>query len=362
MADSLDKYLRTVKAFYEEKQNQLQAGKQGIDDLLFPTRDVDTSSAFALDKLMASPHGVTFRKRGEQANVRQYIPGTGTIYEVPRVSEKTPITEEMRDAVVAGIESTSAQSIHAAAQVQQIVDQHISGHTQTRWKLAIDVLRTGKFSPIGHSGNDIDEDIDFGRAGACSITYDFTASGATIDDALAEMITAGKSQGLPYDNLVVIAGSDWISAFEGSSVVQDKMLANTANVIVEQNLTPPELLNTQGLYVAARYRVPGTLRTITLCAFSPSDQYIAYKGASAADFFPSDEAILFSLSDRRYKVLRGVDVLDGAGRIQRAVGEIVFDSYSEKDPVAEYIRSHARFAFIPANQNRMIRSVGTFAS
>ncbi len=362
MADTLDKFTRTVKVFYEEIKNQLSGGKQGIDRLLFPSIDEDTSSSFSLDSLMASPHGVTFRKRGEQSNVRPYIPGTGQIFEVPRVSEKTAITEELRDSVVAGIESTSGFSSHSAALLRQIISQHISGHTQTRWKLAIDVLRTGSFSPIGYSGNDIDVDISFGRAAGCSLTYDFTATGATIDLALKAMIDAGRTYGLPYENLVVIAGSDWINAFEAATATQDRMISNTANVIIEQNLVAPELLNTQGLYVAARYRVPGTLRTITLCAFSPADQYIAYKGATAADFFPSNEAILFSLSDRRFSVHRGMDVLDDGGRIQRVVGELVFDGFREKDPVAEYIRSNARYAFIPANPNRMIRSVGTFAS
>lgn len=362
MADTLDKFTRTIKVFYEEITNKLQGGKQGIDKLLFPTPDADESASFSLDSLMVAPHGVVFRKRGEQSAVRPYEPGLGNIFEVPRASEKTPISEELRDSVIAGIESTGAVSAHQARLLQQIIEQHVSAHTATRWKLAIDVLRTGAFSPIGYNGLDIDVDISFGRAGGCSVTYDFTGAGATIDTALKELVDAGKAYGLPYDNLVCIMGMDWVSAFEAASATQDRMIANTANVILEQNLVAPELLNTQGLYVIARYRVPGTARTVTLCAFSPTDQFIQYKGAAAADFFPATEAILFSLSDRRYNVMRGVDALDDGGRIRRAVGEIVFDSFRGNDPVTEYIRSQARYAFIPANPNHMIRSVGTFAS
>lgn len=362
MADTLDKFTRTIKVFYEEITNTLQGGKQGIDRLLFPTEDADESASFSLDTLMVAPHGVVFRKRGEQSAVRPYEPGIGNIFEVPRASEKTPISEELRDSVIAGIESTGAVSAHQARLLQQIIAQHVSAHTATRWKLAIDVMRTGAFSPIGYNGLDIDVDISFGRDAGCSTTYDFTVTGHTIDLALKDLIDKGKAQGMPYDNLVCIMGSDWVNAFESSTVVQDRMLANTANVIVEQNLVAPELLNTQGLHVVARYRVPGTVRTVTLCAFSPTDQFIQYKGATAADFFPATEAILFSLSDRRYRVLRGVDALDDGGRVRRAVGEIVFDSFRENDPVAEYIRSQARYAFIPANPDHMIRSVGTFAS
>jgi len=70
--------------------------------------------------------------------------------------------------------------------------------------------------------------------------------------------------------------------------------------------------------------------------------------------------IMFSLNSTRYKVQRGVDVLGIDGRSTRAVGDVVFDEYTDKDPIVTYIRSQARYAFIPAMVNHTARQTGMF--
>lgn len=357
---SLEKFTRTAARFYEERGNILEGGKLGIDRFLFNIDDIDTAADFRLDSLIVNPHGVAFRHRDEQSHVREYETGSGTVYEVPHVSEKTPISERLRDAVVAGIESTAGMGIHEQRRVTQIIDQHSAAHTATRWKIALDTIRTGIFSPKGLNGQDIGLEIDFSRDASLTITYDFTAVGATIDAALKALYDAYVAMGGSMQEVCIIAGAQWLQKFQSDEDVLERMKANTANVLVRQNLMPPELRNTQGLFLVADYLIPGTLQPIYLCGYQPRYEFIAYKGATATAFMPTDEAVIFSVSDPRYRVFRGVDALSGGGQKVRTAGEIVFDGFVSQDPVTEFLRSQTRFAVVPGNVNRTGRSTGTF--
>ena len=103
MSETLDKFLRTTKKLYQRIQNEMLGNMQGIDSFLFPESDFDTAANFSLDRLIKNPHGVAFRRSDEQSAVRPFENGTGYIYEVPRTSEKTPISELLRDSVVAAL-------------------------------------------------------------------------------------------------------------------------------------------------------------------------------------------------------------------------------------------------------------------
>ena len=188
MADSLNKFTRATKAYYEAVYNQIMPGMIGIDQFLFGERDEDTSSDFALDELIDNPYGVAFRNRDEQSVVRPYTPGQGEIFEIPRASEKTPITEFLRDSVVVGGEETEGFGSKEARQIRNIIRQHTVGHNVTRWKTAIDVIRTGKYSPKGPGGVALgDMELDFGRDATLTVTYDFTAAGASAETAIQEL-------------------------------------------------------------------------------------------------------------------------------------------------------------------------------
>lgn len=358
---ALETITRRMKVFYEEIVNSMTAGRRGIDEFLFGNMDVDAdSAAFALDELVDTPYGVVFRKAGEQSHVRPYVPGVGNVYEVPRVSEKTQISEKLRDAVVVGGEAIESLSSREARMFKQIMTHHTVGHNITRWKLAIDTIRTGKFSPVGIDGEDIGLEIDFSRSAGLSITYDFTASGATMDKALAALYDAYRGQNGSGDELCVIMGDKWLKEFESDTTIQKRIEANTSNILLQQNMMPPELQNVYGLRLVSRYRVPGKVDPIWICAYKPQGQFVQYKGATAVPFMPTAEIVMFNIGATRYKVLRGVDVLDNSGKVTRAVGDVVFDSYSEKDPVATQLRSSARYAFVPGNVNHTARSTGTF--
>jgi len=360
MIGALDLFTRTAKKYYEEAGNLLLAGKQGIDTFLFPVDDMDTVANFTLDSLIVNPYAARFRHKDAQSNVRSYEPGVGTVKVIPHISEKTPISENLRDSVAAGIESTAGISQHDAKLMSDIVNQHVAAHTVTRWKAAIDTIRTGIFTARGTAGADLGLDIDFARLGALDITYDFTAVGATIDQALLELYDAYLTAGGNPDEVCIIAGQSWISAFQTDSSVRDLMKANAANVLVRQSMMPPSLKNTQGLYLIAEYLIPGTMTPVYICGFRPRYNYLSTKGGTEENFMPADEAVIFSLPDPRYRVFRGVDAFDTGGNVIRTVGELIFDGFKTFDPIEENIRSQSRWAMIPANANRTGRSTGTF--
>ena len=357
-ANTLELVLRTIKKYYEKIDGQLTAGKVGLDKFLFNTDDMDLSAQFALDKMIVNPHGVSFRKPGEQSHVRKFDNGTGHVYEVPHISEKTPITESDRDEIVAGLEAASSQAQNAALRINKIITVHTAAHYMTRLKYAIDTLRTGKFTPLGMGGNDIGLEIDLAQDAGNDITYDFTKSGAKINTALAEMFEVYRSQGGNMSDVVVVMGTSWYNNFFQDDDVSQWMGANTSNMLLEQSMRPTNFNNVDGLYRVATYR-PGTVAAMDICQISLGNKFVPYLGGTAVDFFPATEAIMFSASAPRYRVFRGVDAVD-MGRVQRAVGEIVFDSFIDNDPVQEYIRTQTRVALIPANINQVVRSTGTF--
>jgi len=363
MANSNLTILSTLKEFYKEVRNGLMPGKSGIDKFFFSTDDRSTEANFNLDKLVYTPHGISFRHPNTGSVVREYTPGTGEFFSIPHASEKTPITESMRDQIVVGA-TGSGFTESAARRIMQIMEEHTIAHESTRWKYAIDVMRTGKFSPLGQNGADIGGlEIDFDRDATLDITADFTDTDVTFDVAMKALYVAYRAKNGPTAGISVLMGTDWLNSMQTDDDVLTRMQANAANVLIRQNMNPPEFNSIQGLKFIGEYLVPGTLTSIQFFGYEPDDQFTAYKGATAADFFPSDEALMFSTTDKRYRVFGGIDALTDAGRAVRLTGtEVVFDTFGTPDPVAENIRSQTRYALIPANVDHTARSTGTFTS
>lgn len=361
--DQLDRFTRRTKRFYEEIVTTLMPGKQGIDSFLFPVPDIDASSKnFAIDELVDQPHGVVFRERGAQSAVRPYTPGLGNIYEIPGASEKTPVDENLRDSVIAGGESTEAFSSRWARLLSSITRQHTVAHYTTRWYLALQTIRTGKFSPTGLNGADIGLEIDFGRDASLDVTYNFTLGGATVLIALNELYEAYRALNGSTDNVVMIVGESWLEKLEANTTLQKYFEANPVNQLIKQDMMPQELFNTQGLKVVMQFRLPEKSTMITVCTYTPRGLFQAYSGATAAKYMPDDEAVMFSLDDStsRYTVTRGVDAYNDAKKVIRVAGDIVFDSFTTDDPIESLFRSQARYAFVPASKNHTARSTGTF--
>lgn len=348
---------RAAKRIYDEKY-LLDTNRQFFSKI-FNVLDESTTASFMLDKLIGAPYAVTYRAKNGQSHVRPYTPGTGLQIEPPVASEKTPLTEELLDKLAAGVDVTSGFGANELAQVNEIVRDHISAHHMTKNKQALDVLRTGIFPANGPGGVDIGQKINLGRAAANSITADLTSISMTA--ALAAGIAQLHSKGTPLDNLVCVMGSSWLSDYGSDSDINGNKDNNSANLTLRTEMIPPELMGIEGLFIKAQYNGGDMLAPLFICSYAPPTAYVKDKGKTAEPFVPANAAIFFSLSDIRYRVNRGVNVIDGSGKRAREVGDLVIDRFSENDPVAEYIRSSTRHCLVPANINHTLVSVGTFS-
>lgn len=363
MADiSLERFTRGMKVFYEKAFNTLVGGKKGIDEFLYPSVDNDLSANFAYDDLIFTPHAIAFRKPGGQAQVMPYTPGVGRVIEIPTASVATPIDEKLRDAVIAGGEATESFASNNGRLMTQILKQHAVSWNVTKWKLAIEQLRTGIYSPLGLGGQDIGLSIDQSRSGTLALTYNFTTVGATMDICLKQMFNAGRAQHLPAGNLVLLLGKKFLNEFETDSTVQAKREANVANELLQQQMNPTELNNVFGLYRVGMYRPAGVSSSMQICTYEVDTAFYQYKGATAEDFLDENEAILFSLDSPRWNINRGIDILNDAQQAVRVVGDVVYDDFTEKNPVQYNLRSSIRKAYLQADPNTVVRCRGTFGS
>jgi hypothetical protein len=348
---------RGAKRSYE----QFSAQQDGVDKVLFPIVDMDTTAAFEMDRFIHSAFGIVYRDPNNQSHVRMYQPGTTYLYQVPRASEKTPIGEELRDSVITGLNPTDPQALHVRKAMDDIVKDHAGGHNLTKWKQALDVIFDGEFYAYGDSGADIDLGIDFSRAAANELTPDFTVD-ATQPSALKAMQDQLIAQGSPTSNMVCIVGSTWLNDFFSDTAITAYLQANTANQLLQQDMIPDRLKNqNSGLVIHAVYRASNMVAPIIICSYSPGVSYVQYKGASSSDWVTATKAAMFSLDTPMYRIYRGVDVFNESGSVERAVGDIVFDTFHENDPITDYIRSQTRHCFVPGNINHTVVSTGTFS-
>ena len=349
---------RNAKRYYEEF---LLQSNNGIDKLLFRTEDMDTSAGLLLDRLITTPYSAVYREKSNQGHVAPYQGGSGTLYEPPITTEITPIPEDLEDAVIAGIEANSADSFHATKLMQDIVKQHTDMHNMLKWKQAIDVLFDGQFYAKGENGVDLGLGVDFGRAAGQSITYDFTAGGASMLEAIGNMVEQARATGTPMSGLCVLMGDDWISKFGTDTGILSYMQATQGAQLLQTNMMPQQLGGMDSsVYVLGQVRPLGAIAPVWVLGYNPGAVYKAYNGASSTDWITSTKAAMFSLSDPTYRAYRGVNVMDG-GRKMRQVGELVFDSYVENNPVEERLRSNSRHLFVYGNINHTVVSTGTFS-
>jgi len=355
-----DLVTRTAVRLYEERHMSVAEGP-GIETLLFSNMDEDLSAAFRLDRYISNPYGMSYRNPVNQSIIRHFAPGTTELIEVPRASEKTPIDEELRDATAAGAEASESQVMQMAKNVDQIIGDHVEGHNMTKAKQALDVVRTGVFPARGDDGADLGLDYDHGRNALNSIVYDFTAGGASMNEAIVDIDARLNATGTPKGSRMLIMGETWLSEFGSDSGILEIMKANAGNPILAQQMFEQQFGGINGLYVVAQFRPVGATSPYWITAYVPGTEYTAYSGATATPFVPDTEVIALSLADRTWNIKRGIDALDENGNYRRAVGDMVVDSFTNDDPVTTFIRSQTRHMYVYGNIDHTLKSVGTFA-
>jgi len=339
-----------VKRYYAD-QNAALMGKQ-LDAVLFPIQDNSPNATVRLDTYTGNGFALSSIRQGEPSVAVAYAPGTGYEHEVLAYKRKTPIGEQLRDAVVAGIEATSPQSAHVRRAIEQIIGGpkgFIAANKMMRNKMALDVYLTGKMVNYDAAGNS--DEVDFGRAGALTKTYDFSTSGNSFDDAIRDQYNAMRAYGVPQSKLAVILGADWLHEFEVDGTVIEKRKATAFGSYVVENMVPSQFQGTEGLQVIGRYNVDGMVAPIWILAYSPDWQYRATDGGSLEEYMPSTKMVMFDIGGMAWRCNRGIDVLDPRGNIVRRVGDLVIDSFKQDDPPVEWIRATCRPFYIRGNIN-----------
>jgi len=348
---------RGAKKLYEELHFQ---GAKQLFQTLFREEDVDTAAGFLLDEYITDPYAVAYRDKNNQAHVRNYSPGSGTLLEPPIASEKTPMDETLSGLVESGVESTASEAAHQMKRLDRVVNMQSEAHIMTKNKQAIDVVRNGIFYAKGIQETDIGLNETFTRDAGNTLTYDFTAVGASMAEALQNVMTQFDVQGVPKEGRAVIMGSTWLTEWATDTDVQAAMETNTANILLETQINPPTFAGTEGLTIVGRYRAKGMTSPLWILSYDPGIQYKDSAGATAEPWIPAVEAIFFSFNSKTYRVYRGIKVLESAAKTKMAAGEIVFDTFVSDDPVADYLRSSTRHMFVYGNINHTAKSTGTF--
>ena len=347
---------RTVSRLYEER---VLVGP-GIDSLLFSMDDTDTSAAFRLDRYISSVYGMSYRNKDNQSIIRHFAPGTTELITVPIASEKTPIDEELEDAVAVGMEPTASQASQIAKNVNQIIGDKEEAHNMTKWKQALDVVRTGIFPATGDEGADLGFDYDHNRDVGNNLTYDFTAGGATMNEALVNVSNKLDATHTPKGSRAVIMGATWLSEWGADTGIIEIMKANSVNQLLAQEMFERKFGGITGLYVVAQYRPVGALAPLWILSFEPGTEFVEYDGATPEPFIPDVELAGFSLDDKTWNIKRGMLAFDDGGRKVRVAGDLVIDNFTENDPTVTYIRAQTRHIYIYGNIAHTLKSTGTF--
>jgi len=346
---------RNAIALYEERSI---IASNGIDKLIFSTLDEDTSANFRMDKYISAPYGIVYRSQNNQSVIRHFQPGSTELITPPVASEKTPMDEQFSDVVAVGVESSAGYQAARIKNVSQIVGDHMEAHHMTKWKQAIDVLVLGVFKARGSGDAALGLDIDFTRAAGNSLTNDFTS--VDMPAAIAAMVKKMRDNNAPMQDLVILMGSDWLDNYSTDTSILELRKANGVNELVKSSIAAQLLENTHGLFIVDYIRIPGVIAPVWITSFAPGVQYKADNETAAADWIASTVAVCFSLADKTYRVNRGVNT-KGDNKIERRVGDEVFDSFAENDPATEFVRSQTRHAFVYGNINHTVKSTGTFS-
>ncbi len=344
----------TAKLYYEDMAFK---GKQ-IDEVLFPSLDNSRNTTVKIDTYTGNPFALRALTKGQEAHVREYEPGDGYEFEPPVFKEKTPIDEHLRDSAVAGVDPKSGAADHVRQAVHHIVEGpkgFLAAARMTRVKAALDVFLTGKFT--AYNGDETVKEIDFERDSSLTLTANF--SSVTMDAALKAMYDALTPFGIPRGNLAVLMGSDWFADWTADADVKEKRNYTNPESMIEEKLIPDLLKGAEGLRVAARYSITGVPVPVWILTYEPNWPYLATKDGSTAPFMPVDKAVMFNLGGPGYRCNRGVDVTSPSKQIVREVGDLVIDSFIDNDPPVEWLRSNARFMYLPANINHTCVSTGS---
>ena len=332
----------TKEAIKTRLQNEIM---RQFYQFAFPTEKNTLKAGIELDKVEEKPRAMRVIKNGEPSVTRLYDPGSGQIYKPYISSEKTPIDQQLVDAVLSGIEPTANND-----QINDLLDEIVkgpNGFVQANWmqrnKAAIDFFREGKFMLTDVDDKSTEYELDFGRDSTLDQTFNFTTDGG-IDDLLDQMLQAVRKFGIPTMRIGVILGRKIMREFELDDNVDSKMKWYQRDPFINQ--IPPVIANVDGLHAIGKYRPSQSLISLEILGYEPQFPYRINDG-SAEDFLPDDEVILMDLTGSRKRYNCGILVTTdrAAGKAEMKRGDLVLTNTYQDDPPTWSVIAKSRYVY-----------------
>jgi hypothetical protein len=336
---------RALKITFEEART----GLAQFLNLFFPDTRVYAEREIPVDRIIQAPVLAKYREENGASNLVAYNPGQGTVYRPPIAAESTPINETLAHSVIAGLEANAGPQANRLRLLTQIQRQHDERITRALLKQAADIMITGKFQPVGKGGVKIGTEFDFGRDAANTISANYSANPVK---QWTDAFDQYKKKRGPLNNLVLIAGDNWLSAIEKNEDFQK------AAELQGLNAGYSRLVGEDGpVAQIVEMKIPGRPARCRILSFNES--YTDDSGAYTP-FIDPDTVILTSLNAPRIQLYAGIYLVENdQERVE--TGQMVSDTFMKKDPDCVVLRSQSAPLLVPGNVDHIVSAKTTTA-
>ncbi|MDR1469329.1 MAG: major capsid protein [Spirochaetaceae bacterium] len=337
---------RALKITFEETRTNLAQ----FLSVFFPSVRIYAEREIPVDRIIQKPVLAKYREEGGASNLLAYVPGKGDVYTPPVLAESTPIDERMAHSVVAGLEANAGPEANRLRLLAQIQSQHDEMITRALLKQAADIMATGKFQPVGKDGAKVGKEFDFGRDAANTISANYSASPVK---QWTDAYDQYKKKRGPLNNLVVIAGDNWLSAIEKNAGFQK------AAELQGLNAGYSRLVGEDGpLAQIVEMKIPGRPSRCRILSFGEGYQN---DDGAYEPFIDPDTIIFTSLNAPRIQIYAGIFLVENGGRRWVETGQLVSDTFIKKDPDCEVLRSQSAPLLVPGNVDHIVSAKTTTA-
>ena len=344
MADILT-VTRALKITFEEARTNLAQ----FLNVFFPDVRIYAEREIPVDRIIQAPVLAKYRDTGGASNLLAYVPGQGEVYTPPVLAESTAVDETLAHSVAAGAEANEGPQANRLRVYTQIQRQHDEMIARALLKQAADIMTTGKFQPVGKGGVKIGTEFNFGRDPANTISANYSANPVK---QWTDAFDQYKKKRGPLNNLVLLAGENWLSAVEKDGDFQK------AAELQGLNAGHSRLIGEDGpLAQIVEMKIPGRSARCRVVVFNESYQDDA---GAFKPFIDPDTVILTSLNAPRMRIYAGIFLVEN-GKKWVETGELVSDVFFKKDPDCEILRSQSAPLLVPGNVDHIVSAKTTTA-
>lgn len=314
-------------------------GVEVFINTFFPKTVITDANEIEVGRYINGNKLARYRQMNAASNVTSYNAGKKIVYVPPYLAEKTPVSEELAHAVAAGISQNAPPSVHLAAKIARIREQHREMFNRTTVLQAVRIFENGKFQPFGPEKTPIDEPIDYGRVAANTIKKSYTA---TPMKQLTDPIGAILKEKAPTGNLYAIVGSKAMGRLIASQEFKDALTATYGTGAP----TAPQQSNSP-LFEFGRIYIPSKGYWVTIYNFSAT--WEDDKGESF-EYINPEGIIASSFGSAKYQMYAGIFLKDStSGKSGVYAGKMIMDALDNRDPDEDVLRTQSRPMLVPSN-------------